>query len=266
MNGSAKSETPSTVNRMTVLNGGEAHVTDISQWSPNVNVGQPFVFSNNAYLIQHGDDYLLWDTGLDDEMIKIPGGKVVAHDVRGIVSKTLDEQLQEVGVKPEQITHIAFSHAHFDHVGNSRYFSSAVWHVQQTEYDAMFGPDYQQFGFIPELYECMRNNRLNIVGDRYDVFGDGSVIVYSTPGHTPGHQSLLVRLRHYGPVMLSGDVAHFHNNFCCRRVPLFNFDKPRSIRSMDLVDEIVKAEGAQLWINHDNEQNATIPHAPEWID
>lgn len=99
-----------------------------------------------------------------------------------------------------------------------------------------------------------------------DPNNDDSVRIFSTPGHTPGHQSMLVRLPKTGPVMLSGDVAHFNCNFCCRRVPTFNADAEQTKQSMDKLEAIVKAEGAQLWINHDTEQNATIPHAPEWIE
>ncbi|MCJ1455779.1 hypothetical protein MMC28_006135 [Mycoblastus sanguinarius] len=254
-----------TVDRLAVLTGGEAHVTDISQWSPGVNEGKPMLFSNNVYLIKHGNDWLLWDTGLQDDLIAIPDGKVVVHGVRGVVKKTVASQLQDLGVKPEEISHIAFSHAHFDHIGNSRYFSKAKWYVQQAEFDAMFGPDYAQYGFIPDLYKTMRDNLVVVTGDEYDVFGDGSVTIFSTPGHTPGHQSLLVRLADRGPVMLSGDMAHFWDNFCCRRVPHMNVSEKQTKESMDRVDAIVRAEGAELWINHDWEQNQKIPHAPEWI-
>lgn len=72
-----------TIDRLAVLTGGEAHVTDVSQWSPGVNEGKSMRFSNNAYLIKHGNDWLLWDTGLQDDLIEIPDGKVVAHGVRG---------------------------------------------------------------------------------------------------------------------------------------------------------------------------------------
>lgn len=254
-----------TIDCLAVLNGGEAHVTDISQWSPDVNVGKAKIFSNNAYLMKHGNDWILWDTGLQDDMVDTPGGRVVVHGVRGIVKKTLASQLEELGVKPEEITHIAFSHAHFDHIGNSRYFSKAKWYVQEAEFEAMFGPDPAKYGFIPDLYKTMRDNLVVVTGDEYDIFGDGSVIVFSTPGHTPGHQSLLVRLPTRGPVMLSGDMAHFWDNFCCRRVPYINVSEDMSKESMDKVEEIVAAENAELWINHDWEQSQKIPHAPEWI-
>jgi len=265
MSGIEEHGTPATVDRVAVLDGGEAHVTDISQWSPGVGEGKPAVFSNNAYLIKHGDDWTLWDTGLNDDLIAVPGGKVVAHGVRGVVTKTLASQLEEIGVTPGEVAHIAFSHAHFDHVGSSRYFSAARWYAQEAEYAAMFGSDYAAYGFVPDLYATMKDRPVVIAGEEYDVFGDGSVVIYGTPGHTPGHQSLLVRLRTYGPVLLGGDVAHSRDNFRHRRVPRMNSGREQTGRSMDKVDAIARAAGATLWLNHDAEQTKSIPHAPAWI-
>jgi len=247
-----------------VFDGGKAAVNDISQWSPGINVGKPMTFSNHAYLIKHGSDWLLWDTGLDDRMIDIPGGEVVAHDVRGIVTKTLASQLEEIGIRPDDVTVMIFSHAHFDHVGNSRLFKRARWIVQRREHAAMFGPDTGHYGFIPELYADMRHHPVHLIEGDQDVFGDGSVTVISTPGHTPGHQSLMVRLKKAGTIILSGDVAHFGANFCCRRVPTFNADHEASHRSMERIEALVKSQDAQLWINHDPEQSLTIAHAPTW--
>jgi N-acyl homoserine lactone hydrolase len=130
----------------------------------------------------------------------------------------------------------------------------------------MFGPNTSQLGFLPELYNTMRQNPMKLLNGKHDVFGDGSVVIPATPGYTPGHQSLLVRLANHWPVVLSGDVAHFHKNFCCRRVPLFNFEKPKSVESIDYVDKLVVDERAELWINHDMAQSATLAHAPRWID
>lgn len=223
------------------------------------------VFSNKTYLIKHGTDWLVWDTGLRHDLIDIPDGRVVVHNVRGVVTKTIASQLQHLGVKPQEISHIAFLHAYFDHVGKSRYFPKAKWYVQEAEFDPMFGPKYAQYGFVPDLYRTMRDNMVVVTGDEYDIFGDGSVTIFSTPGHTPGHQSLLVRLAERGPVMLSGDTAHFWDNFCCRRVPHMNVSEKKTKEFMDKFDAIVQAKGGELWINHDWEQSQKIPHAPEWI-
>ena len=251
-----------TVTRMYVLDGGEAHAQDISQWSPGVNEGQPRCFSDNVYLIQHGTDWMIWDTGIDDELIRIPEGKIMAHDVRGLVRRTLASQLAELGVAPEDVGVLAVSHAHFDHVGNSRLFTGARWYVQRREYDAMFGANFASYGFLPDLYASLRSNETVKIDGDFDVFGDDSVRILSTPGHTPGHQSLLVRLPTAGPVVLSGDVAHFGDNFRQRRVPKFNADHAASVTSMQRLDDIVDAEQAQLLINHDAAQSATIRCAP----
>lgn len=256
---------PGTIDRLYVLDGGEAQVRDISQWSPGVDVGQPRTFSNNVYLLQRDDQWMVWDTGLDERLIDTPGGAVVAHDVRGVVSRTLTSQLHELHVDPHDVRLIAFSHAHFDHVGNSRLFPDATWYVQRPEHDAMFGPDHAAYGFIPALYASMSHHPTTMLDGDHDVFGDGSVQILSTPGHTPGHQSLLVRLRETGPVLLSGDVAHFHENFRHRRVPSFNADHAQSLRSMNRIDALIRTEGAALWINHDAAQSAAIRRAPEAV-
>jgi glyoxylase-like metal-dependent hydrolase (beta-lactamase superfamily II) len=253
------------VQRMYVLYCGEAQIPDISPWSPGVNVGKPAEFSDNCYLIRHGNDWMLWDSGYPDSLAATPEG-IVGPRSRALRTKTLVSQLAEIGVTPAQITHLAFSHTHGDHVGNANLFTAATLYIQQAEYDSAFGPEPGKYGFVPATYDKLRAvPTVKLQGD-FDVFGDGSVKILSTPGHTPGHQSLLVRLPKTGAVVLSGDVAHFEANFVNRRVPAFNFNLEQSRQSMDKIDAVLKAEQAQLWINHDAKQNATIVHAPAFIE
>ena len=253
------------VQRLYVLYCGEAQIPDVSPWSPGVNVGRPAVFSDNCYLIQHGRDWMLWDTGYPDALAATPEG-IVGPRSRAIRTKTLGSQLAEIGVAPAQVTHLAFSHSHGDHVGNGNLFTAATLFIQRAEYDAAFGGEPAKYGFVPATYDKLRGSRVVKLEGDFDVFGDDSVKIISTPGHTPGHQSLLVRLPKTGAVVLSGDAAHFEENFVKRRVPSFNFNADQSRQSMDKIDAIVKAEGAQLWINHDAKQNAAIAHAPRFVE
>ena len=254
------------VQRLYVLYCGEARIPDISPWSPGVNVGQAAVFSDNCYLIRHGKDWMLWDSGYADALADTPGGVAGVRGSRALRSKTLVSQLAEIGVAPAQISYLAFSHTHADHVGNANLFTAATLYIQQAEYEAAFGAVPARFGFVPAGYEKLRASPVVKLSGDYDVFGDGSVKILSTPGHTPGHQSLLVHLPKTGAIVLSGDVAHFGENFAARGVPAFNFNADQSRQSMDKVDAIVKAEHAQLWINHDAAQNAGIAHAPQFFE
>jgi len=263
---SERSAASSGVQRLYVLYCGEAKIPDISPWSPGVNVGQAAVFSDNCYLIRHGSDWMLWDSGYPDALALAADGIAGPRNMRAFRSRTLASQLAELGVAPEQVGYLAFSHTHGDHVGNANLFTAATLFMQQTEYDAAFGPEPSKYGFNPAAYDKLRGSKVVKLNGDYDVFGDGSVRILSTPGHTPGHQSLLVHLQKTGAVVLSGDVAHFGDNFVNRRVPGFNFNVDQSRQSMDRVDAVVKSEHAQLWINHDSKQTATLVHAPQFYD
>lgn len=258
---SVASSEQGTIDDMLVLDCGQATATDLSQWSPGNHPGRPITFSNHCYLIQHGSDWFLWDTGVSDELANLPDGKVIAHHVRGIVKRTLESQLRELGVRPDEVTHIAFSHAHFDHVGNSRLFTRARWYVQQPEYDAMFGRDAASYGFRLELYRTMRDNPRQLLDGDHDVFGDGAVRIIATPGHTPGHQSLFVRLPDGNSVILTGDAAHLLENLEHRRVPSFNADAAATRASIDKLRDLAVRTGATIIVNHDREQSALVQRA-----
>jgi N-acyl homoserine lactone hydrolase len=231
------------VDRLYILDCGQGLGPDQSRWSPGVNVGVPLALSDNCYLIRHGQDWFLWDTGITDTVAAMPDGQA---GVNGGPSwkrtKTLAGQLDQLGVKPSDIKGMAVSHTHPDHIGNVELFPQTMLYVQKAEYDwpgangtPRFNPDHPV---------------TKLEGDR-DVFDDGSVTIISTPGHTPGHQSLLVRLPKTGAVVLSGDVVHFKDNWDNRRVPGFNFSQDQSAASMNHIADILAKEHAQLWINHD---------------
>jgi N-acyl homoserine lactone hydrolase len=253
------------VQRLYAFNCGEARVKDISRWSPGVNAGKPMDFSDNCYLIRHAKGLMLWDSGYSDALAAMPNGLDTSLSVARL-PRTLAAQLAEIGVAPAQITHLAFSHTHSDHVGNANLFTSATLYIQEPEYQAAFGPNAAKFNFVAANYDKLRASPvMRLTGD-HDVFGDGSVTIISTPGHTPGHQSLLVRLPKTGPVLLSGDLVHFQDNWANRRVPAFNFSKDESLQSMEKIAALLASTGAQLWINHDKAQSERVPRSPAYVE
>jgi N-acyl homoserine lactone hydrolase len=266
---SACATTPRTpgVERMYVIDCGENHVSDLSRWTPGVNVGKAHVFANHCYLIRHAQGWMLWDTGNSDRLAALPGGLSAAGGAITIfMKKPLADSLKEIGVAPADIRHFAMSHTHGDHSGNANLFTGATLYVQTAEYAAMFGPEPQKYGFIPSNFDKLRANPTMTLGGDHDVFGDGSVIIMRAPGHTPGHQVLVVRLPKTGPVMLSGDMVHLGYSWNYGVVPSFNFNVPQSMATIAAMKDYVAKTGTQLWINHDKEQHAKIPKAPQFVE
>ena len=256
---SASAQPKSGVDKLYILNCGDGLAGDISRWSPGVDVGKSMEMSENCYLIHHTQGWLLWDTGIPDSIAAMPKG-LAPSDPRAIhwhVTKTLASQLEMLGVKPTDIKYVAISHSHPDHVGNVEMFPQAMLLVQKAEYD---WPNPLGVGrFKPE------HPVTKLEGDR-DVFGDGSVTILSTPGHTPGHQSLLVKLPKTGAIVLSGDAVHFQSNWDNRRVPSINTDKDKTAASMQRIADVMAKEHAKLWINHDAAQRKTLKLAPAFYD
>ena len=247
------------VQRLYVLDCGEGLAGDISRWSPGVNVGQSMPFVDNCYLIKHGKDWMLWDTGIADAIAALPDGEAPA-DPRAVHwrrSKTLASQLQQLGVAPTDIRYVAISHSHPDHMGNVELFPQAMLLVQKAEYEWPGANNAPRFKAGHPVLE--------LDGDK-DVFGDGSVTILSTPGHTPGHQSLLVKLPQTGALVLSGDAAHFRSNWDNRRVPSINFDKDKTLSSMQRIAGVLATEKGELWINHDAAQRGTLKMAPQYYE
>jgi N-acyl homoserine lactone hydrolase len=255
----ALAQTQTGVDKLYILNCGEGVAGDISRWSPGVNVGHSMDFVDNCYLIHHVRGWLLWDTGIADAVAAMPDGQAPADPrmTHWRRPKTLASQLEALGVKPAEMKLLAISHTHPDHIGNVELFPQATLLVQRAEYE---WPTPSGVGrFEPE------HPVTKLEGD-HDVFGDGSVTIIATPGHTPGHQSLLVKLPKSGALVLSGDAVHFQSNWDNRRVPSGNSDKDQTLASMQRIADVLAKEKAQLWINHDKAQRDSLKMAPDFYD
>src|ERR1700745_1107564 len=199
------------VERLYVLYCGDVALTDMGRFSPGYS--GPGALSVTCYLVKHGQDWLLWDTGLGDQILSMPEGQKSNAGV-WYVKKTLASQLAEIGLTPSAIKYLALSHSHPDHVGNVKLFPQSTLVVQKAEYDWRDAAGAPRF---PSGQPAIKAE-----GD-YDVFADGSVMLISTPGHSPGHQGLLVKLPKTGAILLTGDAVHTKANWDNKRAPTQNF-------------------------------------------
>ena len=218
-----------------------------------------------SYLIVHPRGTLMFDSGtVPDADFKADGAPVTA----GIMSATrpLKPQLAAAGYKPSDVTYFAMSHLHSDHTANANDFAGATWIVQRAERDAMFA-DKPQGIIQPAHFSALKNAKTRILNDEdFDVFSDGTVVLKSAPGHTPGHQVLFVKLAKIGPVLLAGDLYHYPEERTTGRVPTFEFNADQSRAARAKIEAFVKSTGAQLWIEHDIATHAKLPKSPAFVE
>ena len=251
--------------RLHVFDCGELTFPDISPFglsSSATDVRSMFV---PCYLVRHRDGDLLWDAGLDP---KIAGKGVIDGGTFTMAySQSLLDQMDRMGLKPDDVDLIALSHLHFDHTGAATLFPQARLLIQAAEYEAAF-LRHEDYGVVydPEIYDDLARNPRQILTGDHDVFGDGTVTIVSAPGHTPGHQVLLVNLKNTGPVLLSGDLYHFRVTRKLRAVPTFNSDEDQTLASMDKVERLIAKTGATLWIEHDMALAQSLELAPAAYD
>jgi glyoxylase-like metal-dependent hydrolase (beta-lactamase superfamily II) len=208
----------------------------------------PFVFS--CYLIKHGDEYLLWDTGF-------------AMNTPTAAKVSVVDQLAKLKVTPANIKYVGISHYHADHTGQVDSFPDATLLIGAGDWDGLTKPKPNVGANVPPFTRWISGGgKVEPVPLDKDVFGDGSVIMLYTPGHTPGHHSLLVKLSKKGTVILSGDAAHFRENYQTDGVPSFNYDRAQTIASVERIKKIAAKYKATVIIQHDARDVGKLPAFP----
>ncbi len=223
-------------------------------------------FVDSCYLVRHPAGDLLWDSGIPDVIHGAPDSTVDTPDFKLTASKTLQGQLERIGVPPEFVEFFSISHSHFDHLGNANLFKNATLIVNEKERDYMFRAEARADAQSFANYSDLEAARKITFADSYDVFGDGKVIIISMPGHTPGHSVLLVNLEHSGPILLSGDLYHMTESRERRTVPVFNTNADDTLASMDKFEELAAASGARVVIQHEDADFNKLPRAPAYLD
>jgi len=209
----------------------------------------PFTFS--CYVIKHGPDVMVWDTGF------APGSTPNA------TNKPIADLLAQIDVKPDQVKFVGISHFHPDHTGQLAPFTNATLLIGKGDWDGINAQPPMQGANVAGFKDFIGTSRkVEPLSVDKDVFGDGSVMILRTPGHTPGHQSLLVRLKQKGPVVLVGDAAHFRENYSSEGVPGFNFDRAQTIASLERLKQIEKNLKATIVIQHDPRDIGKLPAFP----
>jgi N-acyl homoserine lactone hydrolase len=223
------------------------------------------VMSDACFLIVHPRGTLMWDVGVVPDG-DFKGGNAPVTIGYATAARPLLPQMAAVGYTPADITYLAFSHFHYDHIANGNSFAASTWLVRQKERDIMFAEPPSN-RTVPANYAALKNSKTVIVkADEYDVFGDGTVIMKSAPGHSPDHQVLFLKFAKTGPVLLSGDLWHYPEERKLNRYPNTEFNLEQTKASRASIEAYMKKTGAQLWIQHDYTGNAKLKKAPEFYE
>jgi len=260
--------------RVYVFDGGKLDGGDPARFSlkkeemaePNMSIA--------AYLVVHPRGVLMWDSAALPDRELTAEGKTTRYRIvlpngneRFVTTATkIATQLATTGYSTRDVNYLALSHYHYDHTGNANMFANATWLVRQNERDIMF-PDKPNELTRPETYSALKAAKTTLIKtDDYDVFGDGTVVLKWTPGHTPGHQVLFVKLAKTGPTVISGDLYHYPEERSLNRVPTFDVDPKQTAASRTALDAFMQKAGAKLWIQHDLVAHGKLNKAPAFYE
>lgn len=255
--------------RLYAMECGRIAFNDVGVFADDGSMnGQPRELVDPCFLIRHPRGDLLWDAGFSDAIADMPDGlDLPSFGARVRMPAKLVDQLAQLGLTPGDIEYFSISHSHVDHVGNAALFGGSAWIVDADERAYMFRPEARaapEFAAVAPL-EAARTQLIEGDGD-YDVFGDGSVTIIQTPGHTPGHTILRVNLANSGTVLLTGDMWHLAESRERRLVPGFNTDRAQTLASMDKVEALAAETGARVIRQHVREDFEALPRFPEALN
>ena len=250
--------------RLYVFDCGSLNIPDTSPYQLKKEELATTYMSVACFLVAHPKGTMIWDAGAVPYSAFKGGGPATLRYATS--KKTLTAQLARIGYAPADITYLTFSHFHWDHVGNGNLFASSTWLVRKLERDMMFS-DPPSPRTEPTNFSSLKNSKtVMIMQPDYDVFGDGTVVIKSAAGHSPGHQVLFLKLAKTGPLVLSGDLYHYPEERKLNKIPTTEFDAAQTVASRADVEAFLKQTGAQLWIQHDFKANAKLKKSPKFYE
>ena len=232
--------------------GGERG--DMSVFDPfHPELGRKVVLPYFVYVVTHPDGVVLFDTGGHPDLISDPHRHLgpIADSIEVLMEPgdAVVDKLAEVGLKPRDIRHVVLSHLHYDHAGGIAFFPDATFHLQRRELElARHPPIYQAGLYVSADFE--HPVTWNLIDGELDLFDDGRLLLFPTPGHTRGHQSMLVRLDEE-PVILVADAAAEPRNVSERILTGIVASPDDMIASFERLERMADEEGATLLFTHD---------------
>lgn len=250
--------------RIYELDCGHINFKELSYFSDTGDYdGKKGQMKVSCFLIKHPKGWLMWDTGLTQTLMGKPDTNVIGATESVLTG--LESQLKILGLNFSDIKLVSFSHMHADHSGNADLFKSSTWILQQKEFDyATRVPP--PIGMDPKNYSKLKDTKKILIDGDYDVFGDGLVKLFATPGHTPGHQSLIINLKKSGHLIFAGDTYHFNASRKYKRVPIFNTSRAETIASIDRIDQMAKSKKAKIIIQHETHPDFKFPAFPLYLE
>lgn len=234
------------------LDCGSIQVSDFDVFSDTyLYEGKPKTLTASCYLIRHGDQYMLWDTGV--------AGSSKEWVFTISRKERLLDQLKRIGVGSADIDYVGISHYHDDHTGQAADFPAATLLMGSADWEIAKARPEIAARFKPWILE---GSKVDPVARDKDVFDDKSVTILDMPGHTPGHKALLIRLKS-GPVLLTGDLYHATEQVANRGVPSFNTSRADTLASFDRFQAIAKNLHAKVIIQHEPADIAKLPAFPK---
>lgn len=249
--------------------GGE--IADMSVFDPfhpevGTKVDIPYFF----YLVQHPGGNVLFDTGGHPDLAKDPRGRLgEAANAFEVTMNDGDDvvgQLAQVGFDPADVNHVALSHLHYDHAGGIEFFPAAQFYAQRRELEfAHWPPVYQRELYVRADFDHPVS--WNELDGELDLFDDGRVVLFPTPGHSAGHQSLLVRLNDAKAVILVADAAYLPRNIELNVLPAIVWSPDAMVSSWRLIRHLQRHHNADLLFTHDLEWPQKTKVAPDsWYE
>jgi N-acyl homoserine lactone hydrolase len=228
--------------------------------------GQRWTVPVASFLVDHPRGRLLFDTGVHcharvDPLKRLGPERVKRLTVKSAAGDDVVPQLATLGLTPDGVRYVANSHLHFDHCGGNEFFPKATFLVQRPELEAARRPGFLP-GYNPSPIDFDHPLDYRMVDGEHDVFDDGSVVLFPTYGHTPGHQSLLVRPGKGAPMVCAADACYTRDNMDRDVLPTILWDAAVMRESLAKLRKLRDQGGAMMFYGHDPAQWTAMPHAP----